>query len=144
MLLFFSIIFLLCVLYNHIDDGGNFVFFSRVIEVANSFREATPRAIRSTSHSLVHEFKYGKRLYGLMIPKRQPMEWNTVAAFVGNQWVDITPEIEYWAGPFKNFYGIPLKPLQINDSWEKIAFAFADEKVVHVESDQIIILQLRK
>ena len=140
----FLLAFLICALYNYIIAGGDLVFFSRVVETFNSFREPTPRAIRSTSHSLVHEFKFGKRLYGLMIPKKHVMPWTTVAALIEDKWTDVTPEVEYWAGPFKNFYGIPLKPQHINDTWEKIAFAFPGDKIVHVPSNQIIILFLRK
>lgn len=140
----FLFIFLLCLLYNYIDGGGNFVFFSRVVEVANSFREPTPRQIRSTGLGLVHEFKFGKRLYGILIPKKAPLKWTTAAGHKDDRWEDITGEMEYWAGPYKNFYGIPIKPCDVSDEYDKIAFAFPNGTVVHVMKKEVIILVLRQ
>ena len=79
-----------------------------------------------------------------MIPKKLPLKWTTVAGYRDDKWTDITSEVEFWAGPYKNFYGIPLKPRDILDGFEKIAFAFPNNVVVHVLEGEVIILVLRK
>ena len=138
----FLLAFIMCLVYNYLDDGGNFAFFSRVVEMANSVREPTPRAVRSNGSVLLHELKFGKRLYGMLIPKKVPLKWTTAAALVNDVWKDVTTEMEYWAGPYKDFYGIPVKPQHINESYDKLGFAFS-HGVIHVERQQIIILHLR-
>jgi len=144
MLTILLLVFIACLIYNYYDVTGNFVFFSRIVETVNSIREKTPREVKNTRHSMIHEYKCGGRLYGIMIPKRQQLNWTTVAVCRDGVWSDATKVFEYWAGPYKDFYGIPLKPHHIDDSCEMIGFAFPKNIVVHVKSTEMIILKLRQ
>ena len=136
------VLFVLCLLYNYIQGGGSFILFSRVIDVARSLRESTPRGVKSEDNHLFLEYKCGERFYSIIFPKRNPIQWRHVAAFINGEWVDKTGEMLYYAGPYKNFYEIPITPKHINESWDKIGFYFDNDYIIKVSSNEIIIKKL--
>lgn len=139
----FLIAFVVCLLVNYVQDGGQFIVFSRVVEFANSFREATPRSAKRHHNALGIEYKFGHKLFCVLLPRLKPLPWVQAAAMIDGQWVNKTQEIYYYAGPFKNFYGIPLTPEHIDSSWEKLAFRFENDTVVHVQPKEVILAKLK-
>lgn len=139
----FLIVFVLCLLYNYVVDGGTFIVFSRFVEMTNNLRERTPRNVRIMDKIIVHELKIGNRLFAVLIPKRAPFPWVRSAALIDGNWEDITKEIEYYAGPFRNFYDIPITPSLINSGFEKLGFQFQNGNIVYVEPNEIICKKLK-
>lgn len=138
-------IFCACMLYNYVASGGSFKLFSGAVDVMRSFREKTPRNARVGRDSLFIEFALGKdRLYTIIFPKRDPIPWEKVAAYDGTKWVPVTKEIAHCAGPYKNFYEIPITPAHINESFRKLGFEVPGMDPVIINHDQYIIAELRR
>ncbi len=138
----FLYLFVICLLFNYIRNGGSFVLFARAVEVANSIREPTPRGARDARTHLIVEYKFGHRIYSIIFPKRVPLRWTVVAALIKGKWVNKTSETEHYAGPCKDFYCIPIKPIHINPLFEKMAFQYEDKSIVKIDGDEIIISKL--
>lgn len=139
----FLAIFVLCLLYNHVMEGGQFVTFSRFVEYSNSFRERTPRSVKIMDKTMVHEMKCGNRLYAMIIPKKPLLRWTKAACLINDDWKEITKEVEYYAGPFRNFYEIPITPVHINPRFQKMGFQMESGGIVHVEANEIIFKKLK-
>lgn len=139
----FLVVFLACLLFNYIQDGGTFVFFSRAVEALNSLRERTPRNVRVTNKTIMHELKFGNRLYAVLIPRKEPMNWIQAGALIDGDWRDITKQLEYFAGPFRNFYEIPITPVHIDSSFQKLGFKMRNGEIVIVEGNEMIPKRLR-
>ena len=144
MLLIFLIVFVICLISNYIKDGGSFVFFSRVVEMANSIHEPSPRGVKHSKYVMQHEYKYNNRIYSIIVPIKIPLRWTTAAGLIGSDWIQITKEMEYHAGPSRDFYGIPVTPEHINTAYDKIAFKFPGNTIVRVDKNEIIIIKLKK
>ncbi len=144
MLSIFLFAFVLCIIYDYIRDGGSFIFFSRVVELANSIHESSPRGVKCSKYVMQHEYKYNNRIYSIIVPIKIPLRWTTAAGLVGNDWIQITKEMEYHAGPSKNFYGIPVTPEHLNPEYEKVAFRFPNNTIVRIDKNEIIIIKLKK
>ncbi len=139
----FLIVFVLCLLYNYVMEGGTFVVFSRFVEITNSLRERTPRNVRILEKIVIHELKFGSRLYAVLIPKKITIRWKRAGCLIGGNWEDITKEMEYYAGPYRNFYEIPITPALINNGFEKLGFEMEDGTIVRVEPNEIIYKKLK-
>lgn len=138
------VVFIICLVLDYIDEGGQFVAFSRFVEFANSFREPTPRHAKKSGNSLVLEYKYGHKLFALIIPHpRKPLKWSAVGALIDNNWVDVTQDVNYVAGPFKDFGGIAIRPEHINPEFQMLGFAFDEKTVVHVAKGEVILNKLK-
>ena len=140
---FFLLIFCLCLLHNHIQDDGSFILLSRVLEIARSVRETTPRHARKEDNHLVLEYKFGNRLFSVIFPIKRPILWKSAAVCINDVWIDKTAEISYYAGPYKNFYEIPITPKHINSAYEKMGFMFDKDHFVKVKGDECIVLKLK-
>lgn len=138
------VIYVFCLVYNYVQGGGSFVLFSRAVDVARSLREPTPRGARSENNHISLEYKYGQKIYTIIVPKKHPIKWRAAAVYINGDWVDKTAELLYYAGPYRNFYEIPITPHHINKYWEKIGFFFDDDHIVKVSSNEIIINKLKK
>lgn len=137
--------FIICLILDYIDEGGQFVTFARFVEFTNSFREPTPRKAKTTSHSIVIEYKYGTKLYSLIVPKpKMPLKWESVVAKIGTDLVDATKDVSYVAGPFKDFGGIYLRPEHINSDFQMLFFTTPDQKVIQVNRGETILKKLLK
>lgn len=144
MLSFFLILFVICLLINYVREGGSFVAFSRMVEVANSIREDTPRDAKSMNNLMAIEYKVGRRSYTILIPQMSPLRWVAAAANYGDdKWYDVTGKIEHFSGLFRNFHGLPIKPSDIDPEFVKLGFRFETNDVVHVGRDEIIIPKLK-
>lgn len=139
-------VFAACMLYNYVASGGSFLLFSGAVDVLRSFREKTPREARVSKMSLHIEYKFGKdRLYTIIFPKRNPIPWTKCAARVGGKWIMVTEKIAFCAGPFRNFYEIPITPKHIDEDYEKLGFHIEGfEEPVVVKSNEFIIAKLRQ
>lgn len=124
-------------------EGGQFVTFSRFVEYSNSFREKTPRSAKIMEKIIINEMKYGNRIYAIIIPKKSPIKWIKAACMIDDDWKEITKEIEYYAGPFRNFYDIPITPSHINSRFQKLGFQMENGKIVYVERNEIIFKKLK-
>lgn len=124
-------------------EGGQFVAFSRFVEYSNSFRERTPRNVKIVGAIMIHEMKYGNRLYAMIIPKKNIIPWTKAACMIDDDWKEITKEIEYYAGPCRNFYEIPITPLHINENFQKLGFQMKNGEIVHVGPNEIIFKKLK-
>jgi hypothetical protein len=139
------LLFIICLVWDYIDEGGQFVAFSRFVEIANSFREPTPRKAKIGKNAMVLEYKYGSKLYAMIIPQPQkPLKWISVGAFIDGKWVDATPDVNYIAGPFRDFGGIGLKPEHINPDFNMLGFVFSETEIVHVCKGEIILSKLKE
>lgn len=137
------IIFVICLIHDHVEEGGSFVFFSRFVEFSNSFRQPTPRKVRITRGTMELDFLFGKRLYTqIILLPAEPLKWFKVGTHLDGTWVDITKDIEVVAGPGKDFGGVPLKPENINDDYTILGFAYSEEKVIYVKKGEVILAKL--
>jgi len=91
------------------------------------------------------EYKFGKKIHTMIIPfPEEPLKWSKVGTLLDGTWVDITKEIEYVAGPWKDFGGIPLKPEHIKDELTILGFAYSEAKVIYVKKGEVILSKLRE
>jgi len=90
----------------------------------------------------MHELKFGNRLYAVLIPKKDSMHWIQAGALIDGEWKDITKQLEYFAGPFRNFYEIPITPSHIDSSFTKLGFKMRTGEIVLVESNEMIYKRL--
>lgn len=135
--------FVICLVWNYIKNGGSFILFSRFVNITNSIREKSPRFARLTSTTMKVEYKYGKRIYCIVIPRKEPMQWIYAGVLKDGAWLNKTGKIEHFAGPFKNFYGLALTPRHISEKYEKLAFQFSNDLTIHIEPDEIIARKLK-
>lgn len=139
----FLIVFVVCLVHDYISEGGSFVFFSRFVEFSNSFRAQTPRGAIISRGTMKLEYKFGKRLYALIVPFPQEVQkWSAVGTPIDGIWTNVTKEVEYFAGPAKDFGGIPIKPEHINENFTVLSFAYSENEVIHVKKGEIIPLKL--
>jgi len=136
----FLFAFLIAFIVKQIRDDKSYILFSRAVIMANSIRDKSPRYATIENRFLTVEYKFGNRIYKLIIPKRRPMTWVKVGALKqgSDKFVNRTSKIEYFAGPFKNFHELPLKPRNISEKYIKLSFVFSNELRIHVNSDQPI------
>jgi hypothetical protein len=133
-------------IWDHIQDGGSFVFFAKMVDWYNSFGKPRMSIAQKTDDCVYIEYKAGKRTFGLMFPIRlQPLGWKVVVAQDkhGNTSV-VTDEFLHFAGPFRDFYGIPVKPSHFNSEYAKVAFVFGESDLVEVEAHEIIIAKFKQ
>src|SRR5690606_18209629 len=91
------------------------------------------------------EFKAGKNKYGMMIPFGTKMDWKAVLAITADGiTTNVTDEFLYFAGPFKNFYGLPVKPSHFNVEYTKIAFVWSEDDILEVHKDTIILQKFKE
>ena len=131
---------------DHINDGGSFAFLAKVMDWYNSIGKPRLSIAQKTEDCVYVEYKAGKRKYGLMFPIRQrPLEWKIVVAQGkdGNTSV-VTDEFLYFAGPYKDFCYIPLKPKHINTEYAKVGFMFAEDDMLEVTANEIIIAKFKE
>jgi hypothetical protein len=140
----FHFMFIICFVVNLIGSGESYILFARMITIINSLREQAPKRAIIKDRSINVEYRFGKRIYCIMILKKPPMQWVHVAALENGEWTNKTGEMEYHAGPFKNFHGLALTPRHINPNYEKVAFRFEDNAIIHVLPDEIISRKLKQ
>lgn len=132
--------FLIALIIKHLREDKSYVLFSKAVIMANSIRDKSPRYASIENNFLVVEYKFGTRIYRLIIPKRKPMNWVKVGALKRgtDKFVNRTSKIEHYAGPFKNFYELPLKPRNISSKYLKLSFVFPNGVKIHVDANQAI------
>lgn len=140
----FLFVFIITLIFNHIRNGGDFVMFSRIVELMNSVREDTPRASKKIKNGIMTEYKFGNKIYAIVVPLTEKFHWHTVATLIDDRWEDVTGEIEYMAGPAKNFHGIKVTPNHLNRKYELLAFAFSKQDILHVKKDEVILSKMKK
>jgi hypothetical protein len=131
--------------WDHIQDGGSFIFFAKVMDWYNSFGKPRMSLAQKTDECVYIEYKAGKRTFGLMFPIRsKPLEWKVVVAADKNGTTSVvTDEFLHFGGPFRDFYGIPVKPSHFNSEYAKIMFVFGENDFVEVEANEIIIAKFK-
>jgi hypothetical protein len=132
--------FIIAVIVKYIREDKSYILFSRAVTMANSITDKSPRYATVENRFLVVEYKFGTRIYRLIIPKKSPMTWVKVGAMKAgsDKFVNRTSKIEYFAGPFKNFHELPVKPRHISQKYVKLSFVFANGVKIHVEGEQPI------
>lgn len=138
------ILFILTLIIEHFKEGGDFVMFSRLVELMNSVREDTPREPKKLKNAFLVEYKFGKRIFGIVVPIRKKLQWYAVASLENNFWVDVTAKVEHVAGPAKDFYETELTPKDLDDKYKVLAFAFSRNTVVYVKRDEKIYKTIKK
>ena len=137
---------IILLILDHINDGGSFAFLAKVIDWYNSIGKPRMSVAQKTEHCVFFEYKAGKRKYGLMFPMRgKPLDWKIVVAQDkdGNTSI-VTDEFLYFAGPYKDFCSVPLKPFHINSSYVKVGFMYAEDDMLEVKTDEIIIAKFKE
>ena len=130
---------------DHINDGGSFVFFAKIVDWYNSFGKPKISLAQKTEDCVYIEYKAGKKLYGLMFPIRKTLDWKSVVAMTkSGQPLVVTDEFVHFAGPFKDFHGTPLKPSHINSDYTKIAFVYAENDLLEVDANDVIIAKFKQ
>jgi hypothetical protein len=133
------------IIWDHIQDGGRFVFYANLVDWYNSFGKPKTSVAQKTSDCMFVEYKAGKRKYGLMVPiRKKPLDWKIVMAVDKNENTTVvTDEFLYFAGPYKDFYNIPTKPLHFNNEYVKIAFVYGENDILEVNANEIIIAKFK-
>ena len=72
------ILFIITLVWEYVKEGGDFVMFSRMVELMNSVREDTPRKAQLKSNKIFFEYKFGDRIFGVLIPIRKKLQWKAV------------------------------------------------------------------
>lgn len=135
---------LILLVLDHINDGGSFVFFAKIVDWYNSFGKPKISVAQKTEDCVYIEYKAGKRLYGLMFPMRKALEWKSVVAMTkSGQTAIVSDEFLHFAGPFKDFHGIPVKPSHFNTDYTKIAFVYGENDIIEVDANEIIIAKFK-
>lgn len=140
----FLIVFVICVVVNHVRNGDSYIVFSRIVSAVNSIREKSPRNASKKNSTYRVQYKYGNRIYCIAFPLRQSMMWTRVGVLKNGHWEDKTAKIQYYAGPFKNFHSMPITPADIHPEYEALAFKFSDGSTIHVKSHEVILKTLRE
>ncbi len=159
----FWIAFGICFAINLLKSGDGYILFYRYVTFMNKLKDPPIKFAFDRGESLLTEYHYGRRIYGVTIGKYPPSAWNEwvqVAVFkkpeINPQAGEIsaqkvaeisgplvkTGKIEYYAGPFKNFHNKRDTPSDINRKYVKLAFMYADNSVIHVNQGEIIIDKL--
>tara|TARA_R110001632_G_scaffold200941_2_gene323656 strand:+ start:2607 stop:3104 length:498 start_codon:yes stop_codon:yes gene_type:complete len=138
------ILFIITLVWEYVKEGGDFVMFSRMVELMNSVREDTPRKAQLKSNKIFFEYKFGDRIFGVLIPIRKKLQWKAVGKKNGNNWTDITGKIEHLAGPAKDFNETKLTPYEIDSSYDVLAFAFTKRDICYVKGNQKIFKCIKK
>lgn len=134
------------IVWDHIQDGGSFVFFAKLMNWYNSFGIAKISIAHKSDDCVYVEYKAGKRNFGIMFPIRaKALEWKLVMAIDKNNVTsNVTDEFLHFAGPFKDFYGIPVKPIHFNSEYVKIAFVYGENDLIEVNCNEIIIAKFKE
>lgn len=127
------------------SGNKNYIYFSRWVTWVNSFKKKVPNPPVDLGDLLMVEYKIDKKSYGIMLRKKKgKLPWSEVGAYLGNdKWKDITKEAEYFGGYYKDFHMKNVKPSDMNEDYEKIAFKIGED-VLHVNKDEVIISKLIK
>jgi hypothetical protein len=139
----FILVFGVCLLINHIREGKSFILLTQLVTIANSIREKSPRNASDKGKNLNVEYKYGNRIYCILIPKRRPIPWTHAGVFKAGQWVNKTSKIKYYSGPFRDFHGFPITPANISQKYEKISFIMDDKSRIQVMPNENIAEKLK-
>jgi hypothetical protein len=131
---------------DHINEGGSFAFLAKIMDWYNSIGRPQLSIAQKTEECVYIEYKAGKRKYGLLFPIRlRPLDWKVVVAEDKDGATSVvTDEFLYFAGPYKDFCGIPLKPKHINTEYVKIGFMYAENDILEVQADEIIIAKFKE
>lgn len=138
--------FLVCLIINMVKNGEALAILTQFVSYANSFKEASPRRATEKTNFLEVEYKYGKRIFCITIPRKKMQVWNDwsdVAVMKNGTWVVKTGKIYYYAGPFKNFHGFAVMPKHISEKYEKLAFKLKIGGVIHVLPNEVITEKLK-
>lgn len=158
----FWISFGICFVINSIRNGEAYLLFYRYMMYMNQLKEPKVNFAREDHDKLLAEYHYGRRIYGVTIKKLPPVSWNEwqqVAIFKTSPVLDLqgkpivgsdemlgplvkTGKIEYFAGPYKNFHNKRDTPKDLNKKYVKLAFMYADNSVIHVNHNEVIIDKL--
>jgi len=131
-------IFAICLLINHIKKGGSLILLTKIVTLANSIREKSPRFAKEKGKQIRIEYKYGDRIHCIIFDKKGMIPWTHAGALINGEWVDKTRKLKYFAGPLKNFHGLPVMPKHISPKYEKLSFIMDDGCKIHVLSNEII------
>ena len=144
MLTILLITFLIVLALNIVSGDSNYIYFSRVITWVNSMKKSGPVPAIDVGSFIVAEYTVRGKPYGVLIRKDVPLNWCDVGAEIEeDQWVDVTAKVSYYAGPFRNFHLLTLRPLQIDPRFRKLGFRFQDGSVIHVGGNEIIFNALK-
>ena len=147
----FLCMFVFCLLVNIMRSGEGYNLFYRYVTFMNSLSDTSPRFARTKPHVMFVDYKVGKKTYGVLIPAVIPAEhlkWIGVAVVKDiveesePAVLDRTLKINYYAGVFKNFHGIPVTPKMISRSYKQMFFEYGGGVILTVERDQPIIATL--
>lgn len=133
----------ICLITNLIRNGDGLILLTKIITIVNSIHDKSPRQSGVRGRFMSIEYKFGRKTYCLLCPMRDQIPWTHAAAFINGNPVDVTKEMMYYAGPAKNFHSIPIRPKDFDESYEKLAFRFQNDAVIHIEHEEIILPKLR-
>lgn len=143
MITIFLIAFVVVLCLNLISNGEGYIYFTRLITAINNIRDKSPRYAKNKDTLIEIEYKFGRRRYGILVLKKNPLQWTQVGALKNGEWLDRTAKITYLAGPFKNFHGMGIAPKHISKKYEKLAFKFGDGTIIHVSHNDTIVPRIK-
>lgn len=144
-LYYFFFAFALMVLLKLMTGNRNYIYFSRWVTWVNSFKRKTPNPPIDMGPLFISEYKIDGKAYGIMFrKKRTKFPWTEVGACVNeDKWLDITKEAQYWGGFYRDFHMKDVRPVDINEDYQKMAFRMNGE-TIHVEANEVIVNKLRE
>ena len=143
----FWIAFAICLIVNLIKSGEAYSLFYRYVNLVNSIQDKSPRDALKRSNRIITEYKFGKRIYAVILKPSPNLGWNCwTQVFIFKEGTleppDKTGKIIHYAGPWRTFHFQRITPNDINPKYLKMAFRYDDGNVIQVGRDEIIIEKL--
>lgn len=145
----FWITFAICLMINLIRSGEAYLLFYRYVSIVNDFKDKSPRSAFQRSNRIITEYKFGKRIYAIILKESPNLGWNCwTQVFIFKDGFDEpfekTGKIIHYSGPYRTFHHQRITPGDINPKYTKLAFRYPDENVIQVARDEVIIDKLEK
>lgn len=139
------IAFLALEVWDYIQEGGSFIFLARFMEWYTSFGKSYSSVAKKSGDCMYVEIQVGKNTYGLMCPMGSKMDWKVaIAQTSSGNLMNVTDEMLYFAGPYRNFYNLPSKISHFNSDYTKVTFVWTQEDTVEVQKNDIILQKFKE
>ena len=141
----FFFLFLAIIILKKITGNKNYIYFSRWVTWVNSLKKKTPNDPVDLGNMFIAEYKIEGKSYGIIMrKKRTKLTWGEAGACLGNEkWIDVTKELNYYGGFYKDFHMKDVRPIDINPEYEKLAFSIGGD-IIHVSKNEVIVTELMK
>lgn len=145
----FWIAFAVCLLVNLIRSGEAYTLFYRYVSLVNDLKDKSPRSAHQRSSRIITEYKFGKRIYAVILKESPNLGWNCWSqVFIFKEGaaepLNKTGKIIHYAGPYRTFHNQRITPNDLNPKYVKLAFRYPDDNVIQVAADEVIIDKLER